>query len=354
MKKQNVTISDIAAAAGVSLSTAHLALSGKPGIRPKTKARVLEQARRMDYHCNAVASSLKRGETRIAAVLPARDAGSTMFYEPIWEGIRDYCESVRDFQIHLTELPYQSLGTVSVPSQAVERLRSEQKLAGAVMLGALMPEAKEVLRELLPLPIVLVNGDALESGRICCVQAENYLLGRTMGELLLLRMQKPGGILVCAGDRSTSADREAVDGLEDYLAGVPSGCELHKIYHQNDLEGLYQRLIDTLLHTPDLQGCCSMTARGSLQLAKALKATGLAGNLCAIGSDAFPENIRNLKNGVFQNLMFKNPYRQGWVAAEQLFKHIFSRSAPESDVIRVKSEAIFRSSVQMYESGRRD
>lgn len=348
--KRNVTIGDIAAAAGVSLSTAHLALSGKKGIRPETKARILEQARRLDYHCNSVASSLKRGVTQIAVVLPAQGSDGGAFYEPIWEGVRAYCASAHDFQLEMVEFPYYGSDTVSVPGHMIDALSDQPKLAGAVILGALEREAEKKLREIPEMPVVLVNGDAPGCGRICCVQAENFLLGRTMGELLALRIREPGSVLVCAGDLNTSADNESVKGLEEYLSGVPFAEEIHKIHHQNDMEHLYLDLCRELTRQKDLRGCCSVTARGSVQLARALRETGRAGTLCAIGSDAFPENIENLKNGVFQNLMFKNPFQQGWFAAEQLFKYIFSREMPKKMVIRVKSEAIFQSSVSMYET----
>ena len=36
-----------------------------------------------------------------------------------------------------------------------------------------------------------------------------------------------------------------------------------------------------------ITGCCSVTARGSVQLARALVDTGLAGRIPAIGSDVF-------------------------------------------------------------------
>ena len=97
-----------------------------------------------------------------------------------------------------------------------------------------------------------------------------------------------------------------------------------------------------------ITGCGSVTARGSVQLARALVDTGLAGRIPAIGSDVFGENIENLKRGVFQNLMFKNPYQQGWLAAEYLFKHIFRNQPTGDTTIFVKSEVVFQSSISMY------
>lgn len=349
MGRVGATIRDVAEAAGVSLATVHLAVTGKPGIRDETKRRVLEEARRLDYRCNAAASALKRGTTKIVDVVPYLGEDN-YFYEPLRKGIYDYFKSVWDYWVVLAELPYNNLNMVSIPRTVVETLRGKD-LAGAILLGNLEPDAEEILQEMIAdgLSVVLVHNDAPKLGRLCCVQANNYVLGSIMGELLSLRMQKEGSVLICAGEGGASADEQAVAGIADYLHGTGRVRDIYKIYHQNDMDRLHGSLCEVLRQVKNLQGCCSVSARGSVELAKALCDAGLNGKMCAIGSDVFPDNLGCLKAGVFQNLISKNPYRQGWIAAEQLFKYIFHHIKPENDVIQVKSEVIFQSAVSMYE-----
>ena len=64
--------------------------------------------------CNSAASSLKRGVTRIAAILPALTQDNLLYYEPIWRGVRAYCRDAKDFNIELVELPYVCLLYTSV------------------------------------------------------------------------------------------------------------------------------------------------------------------------------------------------------------------------------------------------
>ena len=196
--------------------------------------------------------------------------------------------------------------------------------------------------------IVLVNSDTPAVGRICCIQAENYLLGRIMGEILLGRTPRGGPILVCAGEKSTPANADSTRGLNDYLEEHDANREIYALHYGNDMDRLYRRLVEQFEKDRGITGCCSVTARGSVQLARALVDTGLAGRIPAIGSDVFGENIENLKRGVFQNLMFKNPYQQGWLAAEYLFKHIFRNQPTGDTTIFVKSEVVFQSSISMY------
>ncbi len=353
---RGTTIRDIAARAGVSISTVHLVLAGKQGPKEQTKELVLKIAEELNYQCNSAASSLSRGVTRIAALLPSPEDKSMFYYVPIWNGIRAYCRNAKDFNIELIEIPYISHDSASVPTEAVERAAAEKKLSGLIVLGDIEERAKKALRTISSqgTPIVLVNSDTPEVGRICCIQAENRLLGRVMGELLFHRTPRGGSILVCAGNENTPSDCESVAGIEAYLEEHDPGRTIYKLYHEADLERLYQQMVEQLVQHDDIVGCCSVTARGSVQLARALINTEKAGEMFAVGSDVFEENIENLRAGVFQNLLFKNPFRQGWLAAEQMFKHVFRIPKTEDGLILVKSEVVFQSSIPMYEHEREE
>lgn len=63
------TIKDVARAAGVSISTASVALSGKGSVSEKTRARVIEVAHKLKYRPNAVARSLVTRRTRSVGLI---------------------------------------------------------------------------------------------------------------------------------------------------------------------------------------------------------------------------------------------------------------------------------------------
>jgi LacI family transcriptional regulator len=352
--KTRITVKDIAAQAGVSVSTVHLVLAEKLGPKEETRRRVLEVAEELNYQYNSVAASLKRGVTRFAVILPALTDDNLLYYTPIWRGVRAYCENARDFNVELIEIPYINKDLVAVPTQALMRVVDEEKISGLIVLGDIEPDARCALRTLSSqgIPVVLVHSDAPDVGRICCVQAENYLLGCTMGEILYRQTPRGSSILICAGDRNAPANVESVQGVEDYFSAHGPARTVHKIHYGNDMSYLYRQLMERFEQFGDIAGCCSVTARGSVQLAKALSDAGKAGLIPAIGSDVFEENIESLKNGTFINLMFKNPFQQGWLAAEKLFNCLIRNQLPDTDMFLVKSEVVFQSSVSMYEHAR--
>jgi len=67
-----VTITDIAAALGVTPSTVSRALSGSPRVKQETRQAVLKAAREMGYEHNVVASNLRRGKSNIVGIIVPR------------------------------------------------------------------------------------------------------------------------------------------------------------------------------------------------------------------------------------------------------------------------------------------
>ena len=67
-----VTISDIAAALGVTPSTVSRALSGSPRVKEETRLAVERMAARMGYERNVVASNLRKGKSDIVGIIVPR------------------------------------------------------------------------------------------------------------------------------------------------------------------------------------------------------------------------------------------------------------------------------------------
>lgn len=80
-RRKSVTLSDVAAVAGVSLSTASKALNGSGRIAPETRARIVDAARRLDFQPNALAQSFALGRSRTVAILS--DRAESTFARPV-------------------------------------------------------------------------------------------------------------------------------------------------------------------------------------------------------------------------------------------------------------------------------
>lgn len=81
------TIKDVAKLAGVALSTASYALSGDSKVSTKTKEKVLEAARQLNYRKNGFAMDLKRSRTNTIALILTDLSGP--YYSELIRSIQD-------------------------------------------------------------------------------------------------------------------------------------------------------------------------------------------------------------------------------------------------------------------------
>ncbi|HBK69556.1 MAG TPA: hypothetical protein DDZ91_12995 [Firmicutes bacterium] len=77
-----ITIEDVAAKAKVSVNTVSRALSGKDGVGEKTRARIVEIAREMNYRPNILARSMRQDKSDFIGVL-VLDIGNSVFTKMI-------------------------------------------------------------------------------------------------------------------------------------------------------------------------------------------------------------------------------------------------------------------------------
>lgn len=86
----NVTIKDVAKAAGVSKSTVSRVFSNSGNYSDETKKKVLEAAERLNYRKNTIATAMKTKETKNLGLIiykKHKPILSHPFYAPIVEAI---------------------------------------------------------------------------------------------------------------------------------------------------------------------------------------------------------------------------------------------------------------------------
>jgi DNA-binding LacI/PurR family transcriptional regulator len=93
---RDVTIKDVAKAAGVSPSTVSRVLAGSPSISPKTTEKVRQILREMNYHPHAGARSLVTGTNKTIGLITSRPTTQTFaspFFPEVIRGIGSVLET---------------------------------------------------------------------------------------------------------------------------------------------------------------------------------------------------------------------------------------------------------------------
>jgi DNA-binding LacI/PurR family transcriptional regulator len=144
-EKRNVTIRELARAAGVSIGTVSRALKGQPGLSDETRSQVMSVAQKLGYDT----AKLRTGKPRRMLFLYSRSIGSLAtnpFYSYVLHGAETACREAG--------VPLSLMSVLAGDDIAGQVRRHEaEALLGA---GYFDPEAMEAIRRC-ELPLVLVD-----------------------------------------------------------------------------------------------------------------------------------------------------------------------------------------------------
>jgi DNA-binding LacI/PurR family transcriptional regulator len=164
-----MNIYDVARLAGVSLSTASKALNGRKDVKESTRQRVVEVARRIDYHPSHLARGLARRRTGNLGLVALRRPLDTIivnpFYSRVIEGVEAECME-RGVNMLFSVQPWAAEGQAQAP-----KMVREKSVDGLLLLGG-MPQG--FLDEMASCGIPAVGVDCFSRGAaLNAVQADN-------------------------------------------------------------------------------------------------------------------------------------------------------------------------------------
>ncbi len=165
LRKQTITILDIARQAGVSPSTVSRILNDTTPVAPKKKAAVMEVVERLNYRPNTTARGLVLGKTGTIGIL-TQNIGGGPFYGPMLSGIEDRLQG-SDFY------PIFASGRWVLESEfrAVD-VFLERRIEGLIVLGGRLPDKYlHDLSQMMPLIVMVRSVAGLEDH---CLVIDNF------------------------------------------------------------------------------------------------------------------------------------------------------------------------------------
>ena len=148
---QRVTIYDVAAQAGVAISTVSRVLNGSSEVADATRARVQQAIRDLRFEPHRVAKSLaQQSTTSLAVALPS---ATSLFYVELLKGVKD---ALREREIDLLLC---NLGSRD-PAQRLQRFLDRGAVGGLLLVSLPVDEPLRARLEGLQAPVVLVGGRA--------------------------------------------------------------------------------------------------------------------------------------------------------------------------------------------------
>ncbi len=222
MRKNQITIKDIAHQLNISISTVSRALRGLPEIHPDTRKAVLELARDLDYQPNLLATSLVKSSTRtIGVIVP--NAGY-YFFSSVISGI-EAAAAREGFSILLCQ-SNESYQREMVNVQDLSRGQVEGFIVSLSMETFHYEHFNRLLRKNIPLVIFDRYADEIETSKVivnnreAARQAARHLIENGCQRIAYL-----------AGPASMKISNERLAGYRDALqeAGLPG--DEHLVIH---------------------------------------------------------------------------------------------------------------------------
>ena len=275
--QDNISIKDIAKAAGVSHPTVSRALADSPLVAAETKQRIQRIAREMGYIPSAIARGLvtRRTATVGLVVTTIADPFIAKVVRGVEENVLDNSYSV--ILCNCNGEPERELACV--------RTLREKRVDAVIVTSSRVGSLYVPLLEELGIPVVLVNNQH-EGRYVYSVRTDNLSGGRLAGEYLLSLSHRH--IAYITGPSGAHSSLERLEGCRSALREHGLDISDEWVVAGNGCTGGGQAGVDFLLRCsprPTVIFCYNdLTAIGALQ---AIKSAGLQvpGDLSLIGYD---------------------------------------------------------------------
>lgn len=264
MPQQILTISDVAAALGLSKTTVSRAISGKGRVSEETRSRVQDYIRQHNYRPNAVASGLAQSKTyNIALVITSRFSNFDLPF--VRKSMTAVCEAAAQSE-------YDILVTVADRRKfsSLRRLLDKGKVDGVLLTFAVENDPLTDLLRAREMPFVVLG--SLEDKSILQVDNDQVAGCRELTSLLLTMGRRR--IALLGGSYGYTVNVSRLRGYEQAheLAGLPVQKELVFLELENQRTQL-TALEEALKHEPDCILC--MDDMMAMTVLKALKSKGI-------------------------------------------------------------------------------
>jgi LacI family transcriptional regulator len=299
------TIRDVAAHAGMSVSTVNRALHEPEKVREITIRTVLEAAQAVGFYgVGTIRSSLiaTRPKVRIGILLLQ---SNRVLYQTLNRALTEAARNIRDHEVliqieHLDELSPQNV------SDAMTRLA-----ANADMLGVVATEHPIVAQTIEAVAGRGIRTFALISqlsarSNVGYIGIDMWKVGRTAGWAIDLTCPMPGKIGILVGNHRYRCQETSESGFRSYFREHPRGFELLDARSTFETASIAREVTEELLEQhPDI-AALYVTGGGISGVCGALRTSGLEKRIFTVGLDLTEVTRSALLDGTL-NLVISHP-----------------------------------------------
>jgi len=336
-----LTMKDIAQLAGVSRGTVDRVLNNRGAVSPETAERIRSIMRAVNYTPNLAGKTLaiKKKQLRFGFIL--FDITKNPFFLDVLQGIQSRMDQLTEYGVEV-EICYTDMSAEKQVS-AIEAL-CENGLDGLAITAVNHPLVSAQLGALTQrgVPVVTVNSDVPNCGRIAFVGSDYYKSGKTAAGLMNLICGGTAKAGVLIGSPWVMCDSERLSGFVEQLGEqYPHIQIVHTAVNHSDEFESYTATQKMLEEFPEITELY-LAAAGVEGACRAISDLGHKGDITVISHDAPPATRKLLEDGSIAATITQQPFVQGAKPLDILLDYLGMNIPPEKEYIYTKIEIKIR------------
>ena len=322
-----ITMKEIAQLANVSIGTVDRVLNHRPGVSLKTKARVEEVCRQVNYSMNLAGKALvmQRMNTVVAVVI---NAPFNPFSKEVLRGVRSAAAEFDRYHIDFRFFYMDSRDELEA-LRILNEVQSLPDLKGIIIKPVNSESVALHLQALHDrgVAVATCTSDISNIEKLCFAGQDHIREGRLAAAMLATIRREPLSIGIITNPLNILARQQKIDGFTTCLKDKNRKFELLFIKELGKHDDVFSETVQALTNNP----INALFISASIEpISRALKQTlkdRSAVTAFAFGAKA--EFAPYLVNGTLDYVITEDPYRQGYCAVERVITSILGAQANE-------------------------
>lgn len=330
-----VTMKQIAEACQVSRGTVDRVLNNRGRVREEIAAKIRKKAEELGYRPNTAGKALAaRKKNYVVGVILTSEG--VEFFSEVLNGIQKGQEEIADYGITLL---VRSMKGYYVDKQLALMREMKDKVQLLILNGINEEQISKEIQDYMEdgIPVITINADVENSGRLCYVGCNFYSSGRTAGGILGLLCGGKATIGIATGTVKVLGHNQRITGFSSLCRERYPEMKIVDIIETNDDdEAGYEQACFMLNHYPEISAIY-IVAAGAAGVCRAVVESGRADSILVVASDNTNSVREWMKKGVIKAAVCQNPFGQGYHAVQIAVGYLVQNMVPEADYI-VKNE----------------
>lgn len=330
-----VTIKQIAQACNVSRGTVDRVLNNRGRVREEIAVLVREKADELGYRPNAVGKALAaRKKNYVIGVILTSEG--VEFFDEVLNGIQKAQEDIEDYNVTLL---VKSMKGYHAERQLALMEEMQDQVQLLILNGMNEERIAQKIQEYMScgIPVITINADVENSGRLCYVGCDFTASGRTAGGILGLLSGGKAVVGIATGTVKVLGHNQRIHGFSTLCKQRYPEMKIADIIEtSDDDEAGYEQTCLMLKRYPEISAIY-IVAAGAAGVCRAVEESGRMESVLVVASDNTNSVREWMKKGIIKAAVCQNPYQQGYQAVQMASGYLIQNTVPEADYI-VKNE----------------